>query len=698
MGLFKDHQLDQEELFWLLYKAKDESDVYDLIQENPSIFDNDDNWRPLGNNKSNFSIVKNQQSNPIAALIEKLTNSIDATLMRRCYEEGIDPKGKTAPDTMQEAVEQFFPNHKNWDLTNPRKAQSEEIQLIADGKAGPKGKGHHDTSVIIYDHGEGQQPKDFEDTFLSLVKGNKNNIPFVQGKYNMGGSGAIVFCGDKRYQLIASKRHNGEGEFGFTLIREHEKKESDQAKETWFEYLVINGAIPSFPITEIDLELHNRKFKTGTIIKMYSYQFPSGYSAFSQDLNQSINEFLFEPALPILTVDTKERYPNNKVLENPLFGLKRRLIQEEDKYLEKSFSEAFNDSLFGQMKVNGYVFKNRVGDEDVKKTKENIRKRYFKNNMSVLFSMNGQVHGFFTSEFISRTLKMNLLKNHLLIHVECTQMNYEFRKDLFMASRDRLNEGKKTQELRKFLGSKLNQKGGVLSEIEKLRKNAVDVQSSADTKKLLVDFAKNLPKDSNILKLLKQSLKLDEMEQKKKPSSKAPGPKREPKPFHPERFPSFFKTKAQNDGEKPVAKIPIGGERTIQFETDVEDGFFDRTEEPGELQIGLVGIKGNETDGGNEKGDRKEITDVFDINKSSPNKGTIRLSLTPKDELKVDDEVQIKATLSSNAGDHEELFWLLFKAKDEGDVYQFTQEQPTFLKKKQLMVLSKMKQEFIIKI
>jgi hypothetical protein len=38
-----------------------------------------------------FGIVRNQQSNPIVALVEKVTNSIDAVLMKRCYEEGIDP-------------------------------------------------------------------------------------------------------------------------------------------------------------------------------------------------------------------------------------------------------------------------------------------------------------------------------------------------------------------------------------------------------------------------------------------------------------------------------------------------------------------------------------------------------------------------------------------------------------------------------
>ena len=39
-----------------------------------------------------------------------------------------------------------------------------------------------DTSLIIYDNGEGQHPEDFEKTFLSLLRGKKNEMHFVHGK------------------------------------------------------------------------------------------------------------------------------------------------------------------------------------------------------------------------------------------------------------------------------------------------------------------------------------------------------------------------------------------------------------------------------------------------------------------------------------------------------------------------------------
>ncbi len=489
--------MTNRDLFLALYNASTESEVEALLKKYPAIFE-DTNWYPLGGNASNYGVIENQQSSSIAALIEKLTNSIDAILTRQCYEAGIDPKSSVAPRSMEEAVTKFFPNSRDWDLSGFRKKQAENLQILADGpKLG--------TSLIIYDNGEGQHPQDFENTFLSLLRGNKNEIHFVQGKYNMGGSGSIVFCGKKRYQLIGSRKFDKSGTFGFTLVRSHPLSDEEKTtkKNTWYEYLKLDGVIPFFEIDQLDLGLYNRKFETGTVIKLYSYDLPAGSrSVISRDLNQSLNEYLFEPALPILTVDTKERYPKDINLERPLYGLKRRLEQDENKYIQDYFSETYVDELFGkngQIKVTCYVFKNKVDEKSVTETKNTINSEFFKNNMAVLFSVNGQVHGHYTSEFITRSLKMNLLKNHLLIHVDCTNVDIDFRNELFMASRDRLKDGNETRELRSYLAKKLGAKDGRLAEIEKKRKEGITVEQS-DSKELIKSFTKNLPLNSDLMK------------------------------------------------------------------------------------------------------------------------------------------------------------------------------------------------------
>ena len=43
-------------------------------------------------------------------------------------------------------------------------------------------------------------------------------------------------------------------------------------KNTKFDDINIGDEIPSFEIEELDLGLASRNFKTGTVIKLYSYQ------------------------------------------------------------------------------------------------------------------------------------------------------------------------------------------------------------------------------------------------------------------------------------------------------------------------------------------------------------------------------------------------------------------------------------------
>ena len=647
--------MNTRQLFNKLYSAQIEDDIDEIIKVYPHIFKSE-NWSPLGGHENNFGVIENQQSTPIAALIEKITNSIDAVLMKKCLAAGIDPKSSQAPQSMDEARTIFFPDHRDWDLAGLRNQQAESIQILADGP-------RRNTSLIIYDDGEGQHPEEFENTFLSLLRGNKNEIRFVQGKYNMGGSGAIVFCGKKRYQLIGSKRYDNTGEFGFTLIREHPLSTAEEGtkKNTWYEYLKIDGKISTFQADRQNLNLYNRPFTTGTIIKLYSYDLPTGISDISRDLNRSINEYLFEPVLPVYTIEKEERYPKSS-LRRGLYGLKRRLEQEENKYVEESFSEEFDDALFGKMKVTCYVFRTKIDDRSVKETKETIQREFFKNRMSVLFSINGQVHGHYTSEFITRSLKLNLLKEHLLIHVDCTNMEYDFRKELFMASRDRLKDGEETRALRKFLADKLGRKNGRLWEIQKRRKDSIAVESE-DAKDLLKSFARNFTRNEELLKLLEQTLNLDlpPKGKQKGNTNNATSKKRnkkEEQPFNPQRFPALFKRRVQGKKDKELVTIPFGSEKTILFDTDVENNYFDRVEEPGELKIAILDFKTNETEGGDAPGKVDRIEDVFNARKSSPQNGTIKIHLNPKKDVSVGDEVKIKVSLEDPAGEFEEIFWV----------------------------------------
>ncbi len=249
---------------------------------------------------------------------------------------------------------------------------------------------------------------------------------------------------------------------------------------------------------------------------------------------------------------------------------------------------------------------------------------------------------------------MPLLKNHLLIHVDCTKLEYDFRQELFMASRDRLKGGDETTALRKKLAQLLMK--GRLSDIYKERKNAISVEGG-DTKDLLRAFSKSLPFNKDLMKLLNQTFKIEQYDEnkKKKEKSEKPKPKKEKAPFDPKRYPSMFNLKSGN--KEKLFTIPERDEKTIQFSTDVEDNYFDRSEDPGDLKVSILQHNRNETSGGTKPGAVKTPDSLLDISKSSPKEGTIRIGLAATSELRVGDEVELLATLGGPE-DFECRFWV----------------------------------------
>jgi len=187
-----------------LAQAESESEIRNLIETEPYFIRG--GWKALGGIENNYGVILNQQAHPVAAIVEKIINSSDALLLKECKKSGIDPEGSDAPQTMFEAVEEFF-NIEDGDLgrldNKEKKDLAKNIRVIADGeKTAP--------NIIVTDLGEGQHHEEFEDTFLALLgsdKSQKRQIPFVQGLFCMGGSGVLPNCGENGYQLKISKKY-----------------------------------------------------------------------------------------------------------------------------------------------------------------------------------------------------------------------------------------------------------------------------------------------------------------------------------------------------------------------------------------------------------------------------------------------------------------------------------------------------------
>ena len=138
--------------------------------------------------------------------------------------------------------------------------------------------------------------------------------------------------------------------------------------------------------------------------------------------------------------------------------------------------------------------------------------------------------------------------------------------------------------------------------------------------------------------------------------------------FNPKRYPSYFNIDLKSKNENiPVTAIPTQGDKTIPFSTDVEDQYFDRVEDPGELIISVLGLSLNEVEGGVSPGIPKDIDTLFNVSKSSPSKGKIRVNLQPTDNMSVGASVTLKASLTSPEADLEQLFIVKISEKKKNN-------------------------------
>ena len=140
-------------------------------------------WKPLGGIENNYGIVENQQADPMAALTELIVNSIDAILLKNYHEYVGDEYTGDEFGTLDAAADT---------LIDP---DIEEIRLAADGT------GEKSLSLTLSDTGCGQLPERFEETFLGFLQPGKTKqqYGFLQGKYGMGSSGVLPFCGERGY-------------------------------------------------------------------------------------------------------------------------------------------------------------------------------------------------------------------------------------------------------------------------------------------------------------------------------------------------------------------------------------------------------------------------------------------------------------------------------------------------------------------
>ncbi len=579
--------IDNKQLCLNLLYAESEQEVISILK-NAGYWGDETAWCDFGNNENNWSIIGNQQGHPVAAMVEKLVNSIDAVLMRECQARGIPLESPEAPQSIPDALEQFF-GIKKGNLANiganKRSDLAQNIGLIATGALG---RSKQNPNYTVFDRGEGQTPRDMPKTLLSLSQSNKLRIPFVQGKFNMGGTGVLRHGGTYRLQLVISRRcpqiadsnDPTSPHWGFTIVRRQNPPQG--ARNSVFTYLSPGKDILTFQSDRIRMP-HNHRYSSrapeidwGTAIKLYEYNMKGYQSNIKLDLYYSISLRLPQPGLPIRFYEFRHSRQSNP--EATMAGLLVRLEDDRGDNVEDGFPIPYRTHVEGEpLRVYIYAFK--------KNSDKNFRK-----DEGIVFTINGQAHGSLSKRFFSRQrVKMDYIKDSLLVIVDATEISAQAREDLFMNSRDRLSEGDLRTKIEENL-ERIIRDDSLLKQLRDERRREAIANKISDSKPLK-DILENIFKNSPSLEALFITGKALSNPFK----SVAANIKEEA--FNGEFYPTYFRLmkKFQKLNERPINRDRI----RIQFETDAVNDYFAREDGPGEFELKCNGRNVRDYDGPN---------------------------------------------------------------------------------------------------
>ncbi|MCY4262049.1 MAG: hypothetical protein OXC97_01825, partial [Candidatus Dadabacteria bacterium] len=635
-----------------LLRADDEDTVISILKSR-NYWDKPEVWREYGDRSGNFSTIGNQQSRPEAALVEKIINSVDARLMNECLVKGIDPKSSNAPSSIRHAVAKFFEGKeinaesggtiRDW----PQKQRTEESRNITLAATGIR----QNPCLTIADIGEGQTPNDLPETFLSIDRENKLRVPFVQGKFNMGGTGALKFCGENRFQLVISRRNpalvaaarkktDSSAElWGFTIVRrELPILEIGAVRNSVYKYLapvlanddkakrgVLRFYADSLPLMPEHNQPYERHIKWGSALKLYNYDMKGfkSHLLMKDGLLYRLEILMPEIALPVRLHECRNfKGTAEASFATSLSGLVARLEDGRGGNLENGFPHAVPFQVEGHnMVARIYAF-------------QKGKAQTYRTNEGIVFTINGQTHGSIPKTIFARNkVKMHRLADSLLVLVDCSKISVSAREDLFMNSRDRLSSGHLRGAIEKQMEDILANHQPLRDLRERRRQS--EISERLEASKPLEDVLSSILRSSPTLAslFLKGPRLNNPFKRRGGQATGKDGSEAGKKLYSGKPHPTFFKFHKKRQGESLEREADIGKRCRIKFDTDVANGYFERSIMPGRFLVKLA--------------DRDEDTVSMDSNLILHN-GYGNWSIELPDNVNVGDRLSLKCCVSDD--------------------------------------------------
>ena len=336
----------------------------------------------------------------------------------------------------------------------------------------------------------------------------------------------------------------------------------------------MNGVLPSFSASSLPIlpdtypKSYGKDFEHGTFIKLYDYRLKGLNTNITLDFANRMSSHLVSPVLPIRLYERRKGYKAHSY-ETTMSGLEVRLEEDRSNNVEPNFP------LSGKISADKHEFTYQI----YALNREATAKRKFKRDEGLLFIYNGQTHASIPSSFYTKkSVNMSYIKDSLVTMIDCSNLSSEGFEDLFMSSRDRLRDSDLKDEILESLESVISNH----SALKKLReeRQRIDVKNKIeDAKPLEQIYEKIVKTQPNLSKLMTNGMRLSD------PFNSKGGAR---KKFTPKRFPDFFKLIKKYDNQRPK-ECEFSRIARIQFESNVDNDYFSRSNFPGKIDIKIDG-------------------------------------------------------------------------------------------------------------
>jgi hypothetical protein len=356
------------------------------------------------------------------------------------------------------------------------------------------------------------------------------------------------------------------------------------------EYFTMpDGRIPRFQATELfPFETADRKrydrvhLETGSIIKLYDYQVGSRFLSFKGS-RDALNENLVETILPFRLLDLRQK-PDPKrggdralgVDARPFYGMEFLLLnshREEDTDDEdlpagedRVFVGSFTDPNLGQVSISAIHLKREIPGW-LKPQNSNNR---------VFHAVNGQVQYKQSRGYLSQSCGFPALKDRAIIIVDASGLSFSAHNEVWKGDREHISntlDGERYLEL----VTKTIRESDALKQLQgKVAAEELERASKAESNNL---FQKLVDKDPNLAGLLSS----------RDPTIRLPSSVGDnlgnagDEEYEGKYSPTFIRLEERF--QNAAIEIPLNRNRSISALTDAENGYLQRTDNPGHILL-----------------------------------------------------------------------------------------------------------------